>query len=330
MPVAARSCADGHGMPSRVRPLGDGEDAVAGEELGEDPLDHDGGWLVAGEDVQALAVGGLGRVGVRPGVDQLVAVGRPAAEEAAFDLGLGGHGGADADLDPVALAFGQAAEDGHDQVVGLVGRVDRAADLGHPQRHAVVLEQREGVAELVAVERPLRLADHDGVEAAVRGRRARRGAGWPRGGAAAGSSGTCRCRRTRRRSPRRAARSACLARAYCQAREDSGSCWSSVETRSQNANRIVLSVMGITSLPGRSGGRGRSGRVGLEQDPEQGPGRCRGERGWLVRQHHADGSSAGAVTVRPAWRGPALRRACEGIAPGAFWEGASRGFVASG
>jgi len=55
--------------------------------------------------------------------------------------------------------------------------------------------------------------------------------------------------------------------------------------------------------------------VGFEQDPEQGPGRCRGERGRLVRQHDADGSSAGAVTVRPAWwsarpcAGPARVRA---------------------
>jgi hypothetical protein len=72
---------------------------------------------------------------------------------------------ADADLDPVALALGDAAEHGHDQVVGLVVRADRPADLGHPQRHAVVGEQVVGVAELVAVERPLRLPDHHGLEA---------------------------------------------------------------------------------------------------------------------------------------------------------------------
>ena len=169
-------------------PLGDGEEPVPGEEHAEDPLDHPGGRVVDVQDVQSLAVGGLGRVGVRPGVDQLVAVGRPAAEVAAFEVRLGGHRGADADLDPVPLALADAAEHGHDQVVGLVVRVDRAADLGHPQRHAVVGEQREGVAELVAVERPLRLPDDDRVEAAAGVGQCGEQRGWPRGR---------RCRRDR-------------------------------------------------------------------------------------------------------------------------------------
>jgi hypothetical protein len=114
--------------------------------------------------VQSLAVRGLGRVGVRARVGEPVAVGRPPAEEPALDLRLGGHGRADADLDPVPLALGYAAEHGHHQVVGLV---DRAADLGHPQRHAEMLEQRERQAVLVAVERAVRFADHDGVEASI-------------------------------------------------------------------------------------------------------------------------------------------------------------------
>jgi hypothetical protein len=41
------------------------------------------------------------------------------------------------------------------------------ADLGHPQRHVPVFEQRKRVAELVAVERPLRLAHHYCVERAA-------------------------------------------------------------------------------------------------------------------------------------------------------------------
>jgi hypothetical protein len=117
--------------------------------------------------MQPLAVGGLGRVGMRPGVDQPVSVRRAAAKEAAFELGLRGHRGADPDLDPVALSFGDPAEHGHDQVVRLVVRVDRPADLGHPQRHAVVRENREGIAELIAVERPLRLPHDYGLEAAA-------------------------------------------------------------------------------------------------------------------------------------------------------------------
>ena len=42
-----------------------------------------------------------------------------------------------------------------------------AADLGNPQRDAVVDEQREGQAELVAVERPVRFADHHRLEAPI-------------------------------------------------------------------------------------------------------------------------------------------------------------------
>src|SRR6266567_6834707 len=47
--------------------LGDGEQAAPGEVLGEDPPDHPGGLGVGFQLVQALAVGGLGRVRVRAG-----------------------------------------------------------------------------------------------------------------------------------------------------------------------------------------------------------------------------------------------------------------------
>ena len=154
-------------MPSAVSRSAMAYKAEPGQELREDPLDHGGGWLVNGQDVQALAISGLGRVGMRPGVDELVSVGRPAAEVAAFHLRLSRHRSADPDLDPVPLAFTEAAERRHDHVVGLVGRIDRPADFRHPQRHAVVLEQRERVAELVAVERALRLAHHDRLKAPV-------------------------------------------------------------------------------------------------------------------------------------------------------------------
>jgi len=40
-------------------------------------------------------------------------------------------------------------------------------DLGNPQLHAVVFKQRERQAELVSVEGPLRLADHDSFKAAL-------------------------------------------------------------------------------------------------------------------------------------------------------------------
>ena len=136
--------------------------------LGEDAL-HDGrGERIGGEPAEPLPDRGLGRVRVRAGVDELVAVRRAAAEEPALDRGLGGHRGADAGLDPHPLALAHAAVERHHHVVGFGAGVDGAADLGHPQLDAEVGEHREREPELVAVERPLRLADDDGVEPAVR------------------------------------------------------------------------------------------------------------------------------------------------------------------
>ena len=163
--VAGRVVLGWGGDPVAGERLGDGEQAAPGEVLGEDPLDHPRGLGVGFELVQPLAVGGLGGVGVRPGVGDPVAVGRPAAEEPSLDRGLGGHGGADPQLDPGPLALGHAAEHRHDQVMGLGVGVDRPADFGDPQLDAVVGEHGHGQAVLVAVERPLRLADHHGVKA---------------------------------------------------------------------------------------------------------------------------------------------------------------------
>ncbi|WP_275560582.1 hypothetical protein [Streptomyces sp. 5-6(2022)] len=146
----------------------DGEQPVFGDLVEmEDPLHDRRGDRVGLQAVQAAPVGGLGRVGVRSGVDEPVAVGRASPEVAAFDLGLGAHRGANADLDAVAFALAHAAEDRHHQVVRLGLRIDGPADFRHPQLHAVVDEDGEGQAELVAVEGTLRLADHDRFEAPV-------------------------------------------------------------------------------------------------------------------------------------------------------------------
>jgi hypothetical protein len=51
--------------------------------------------------------------------------------------------------------------------VGFVRLVDRSG-FRYPQRYAVVLEQREDVAELVAVEGALRLTDNDRIEYPVK------------------------------------------------------------------------------------------------------------------------------------------------------------------
>ncbi|KOU53166.1 hypothetical protein ADK54_05280 [Streptomyces sp. WM6378] len=104
---------------------------------------------------------------MRSGVFQCVAVRGAAAQVAAFDLGLRGHRGPNADLDAVALAFAHSAEDGHDEVVGLIVGVDGPADFWNPERYGEVDEEGEGVAELVAVEGALWFSDDDGVEAAL-------------------------------------------------------------------------------------------------------------------------------------------------------------------
>ncbi|MDI5964037.1 hypothetical protein POF43_015155 [Streptomyces sp. SL54] len=148
--------------------LGDGEVADTRVVLLEDPLHNRGSDRVWLQPMQPLAVRRLRRVRVRAGVDQHVAVRRATSEEAALDLRLRGHRGADPDLDAVPLALADPAEDRHDEVVRLGLRVDRAADLRHPQRNAVVDEDGKGEPELVAVEGALRFADDDCVEAAVR------------------------------------------------------------------------------------------------------------------------------------------------------------------
>lgn len=85
--------------------LGDGVQAVPGEELLEDPADYGNCGLVDRQRAQPLAVGGLRRVRVQPCVGQCVTVGRSSTEVAALDLSLGHHGGADPDPDPVRSPF---------------------------------------------------------------------------------------------------------------------------------------------------------------------------------------------------------------------------------
>ena len=105
---------------------------------------------------------------MRAHVDEPVPVGRTAPKESALHRRLRTHGRPDSGLEPGALALRHAAEEHHHQVVGLGARVDLTADLRHPERDAVVREDGERQAELVAVERALRLADDDRIEPAVR------------------------------------------------------------------------------------------------------------------------------------------------------------------
>jgi len=119
-------------VPASCQSLSDREQPPAGDELLEDLLDNRCRLVVDRKSVQPPSVGRLGGVGMRHEVDELVSVWRSAAEEPSFHLRLGGHRGAHADLDPVSLAFAHAAEDRHDQVVGLIVRIDRPAHFRHP------------------------------------------------------------------------------------------------------------------------------------------------------------------------------------------------------
>nr|WP_063813168.1 hypothetical protein [Herbidospora daliensis] len=147
--------------------LGDGEQPVPRQVVGEDAGDDDRGDRVELQPVKSPTIGGLGRVRVRPRVNEQVAVRRASTQEPALHLRLGAHGAANTDLDAVPLPLAHPAEDAHDEVVRLVRRVDGAAHLRHPQGHAEVLEDREGQAVLVAVEGPMRLTDDHRFEAAI-------------------------------------------------------------------------------------------------------------------------------------------------------------------
>ncbi|MEN3533545.1 hypothetical protein AAH991_00390 [Microbispora sp. ZYX-F-249] len=130
--VAIRVVGRGAGDAVAGQPFGDGEQSLAFEELAEDPLDDRACVGIEVETAQPLAISGLGRVRVRSQVDQAIAVRWASAEIPSLDLRHGGHRRPDPDLDPVALALADSAEHQHDQLVRLVGRVDRAAHLGHP------------------------------------------------------------------------------------------------------------------------------------------------------------------------------------------------------
>src|SRR4051794_7557779 len=84
MPIAVRISAGRTGDAALVEVSGDARDAVPGETLAEHPGDVGCGSGIGGEALEASAPAGVGRVGVRAGVDELVAVGWSAAEVAAL------------------------------------------------------------------------------------------------------------------------------------------------------------------------------------------------------------------------------------------------------
>ena len=147
--------------------LGDGVEAATSSVIAEDPLCDWCGFGVDLELAQALADRRLARVWVGTGVGEAVTVGRATAEEASLLLGLGCHCGAYSDLDPVALALGHPAVEGHDKVVGVAARVNPSTHLWYPQLDPKVLEHGKSEPELVAIERSRRLPDNNAAKAAV-------------------------------------------------------------------------------------------------------------------------------------------------------------------
>jgi len=133
----------------------DGVESFTGDELGEDATHDRCGHRVGFEMMQAPSVVRFARVGVRAGIGEPVSEGRPAALEASFDRDLCFHRSPDACLHAVAFAFAHAAVERHDDLVGVAAGVNWSTDLEHPELDAVVHEDRECEAELIAVERSM-------------------------------------------------------------------------------------------------------------------------------------------------------------------------------
>src|SRR3954468_8676192 len=91
MPVAGWIGAGRTGDTALVEVSGDAGDAVSSEPLPEHPCHVRRGAGVGSEPLQPSAPAGVGRVGVRAGVDELVAVRWSAAEVAALLSGLVMH-----------------------------------------------------------------------------------------------------------------------------------------------------------------------------------------------------------------------------------------------
>jgi hypothetical protein len=100
--------------------------------LREDPLDVRCGARVGVEAVQPPSPSGVLNVRVRPGIDQTVAVGWATAQVPALGAGLGAHRRVSAPPGTEDLPFGLMTEEEQQRLVGGVGQVDRAVELGHP------------------------------------------------------------------------------------------------------------------------------------------------------------------------------------------------------
>jgi hypothetical protein len=151
-----------------VQGAGDPRGAVAGQPLGEHPPHYRRGGRVGFQPVCPASPRRVRLVRMRPRIREPVPVRRPAAQVAALLPGLRGHRGPDPDPGAGDLPLGGQAEREHGLLVVLSVPVDPAADLGHPQADAVMLEQRRHRRVLAGIERALVFPDHDRIPPAVR------------------------------------------------------------------------------------------------------------------------------------------------------------------
>ena len=166
--------------PGVVQRPGDPRGAVPGQPLREHPPDHRRCHRVRFQPVRPPAPCRVRLVRMRPRITEPVSVRRTAAQVPALLPGLGSHRGPHPDPGTGDLPLGRQAEREHGLLVVLGVPVDPPADFRHPERDAVVLEQRRHRRVLAAVERPLILPDHDRVPPTVRVRKLRDQCGGPR------------------------------------------------------------------------------------------------------------------------------------------------------
>ena len=137
--------------------------------------------------------------------------------------------GADPDAGPGDFALGRQPQYRHRLLIVLGLVVDPAVDLRCPQLDAVVLEQRRHRRVLAAIERPLVFPGHDRIPLPVRVGELRDEGGGLRAAGPGELPGLPHVEELRHDLPwPRTSASAC---SRCRARDITGSCQSSVDTR---------------------------------------------------------------------------------------------------
>ena len=145
--------ADGEiSTPASFKRPRDPRHRMPGEALGEDPPHHGcrpAGRVPAGAPAVPHAACALSGCG--PASPSRYPYGGRPPRYRPCSLAWDGHRGPDRDAGPGDLPLGRQPEHGHRLLIMLRPVVDPAAGLGHPQLHAVMLEQRRHCRVLAAV-----------------------------------------------------------------------------------------------------------------------------------------------------------------------------------